>query len=58
MSAPFCFGNGGGGGDCRWPSSDVGGEDHPGLETPLLCVVFPLVAAIEGDEGGSGERVK
>lgn len=34
-----------------------GGEDDNGVETSL-AVLEPLVAAMDGDEGGSGERVK
>lgn len=34
------------------------GEMDSGVVTLLLCVLDPLVAAIDGDVGGSGERVK
>lgn len=32
-------------------------EDDPGVDTSPT-VLDPLVAAIDGDDGGSGERVK
>lgn len=36
---------------------DMGVDDEPGVGTSLM-VLEPLVAAIEGELGGSGERVK
>jgi hypothetical protein len=35
----------------------LGGDEEPGSEISL-GVLLPLVAATEGDVGGSGERVK
>ena len=43
------------GGEPRGVSN--GGEDDSGVDTSL-AVVEPFVAAMDGDDGGSGERVK
>lgn len=41
----------------RGGEEDIGVEDDPGVDTSLT-VLDPLVAAIDGDDGGSGDRVK
>lgn len=41
----------------RGGEDDKGLVEDPGVETPL-AVLDPLVATIDGDAGGAGERVK
>ena len=41
----------------RTGEEDIGVASEPGVETSLT-VLEPRVAAIDGEDGGSGERVK
>ena len=59
VRAPFILGLGGEpeSGVSRGGEEDMGVVEDPGVETSLT-VLDPLVATIDGDAGGSGERVK
>ena len=41
----------------RGGDEEMGVDDEPGVDTSLT-VLEPFVAAIDGEDGGSGERVK
>ena len=60
MRAPFILGGRGGEPDkgmSRGGEEDMGVDEDPGVGTSLT-VLDPLVAAIDGEEGGSGDLVK